>query len=192
MWAAWAVAARARGRTRFATVRLATSGAARLDPAGRAGRSTSASALDAHRGLRPHRGVAGRHLRARASTRPGEHRRAAARAAGAPRRRRRPGRARRRRGRDLGARARTCSRATGTTPRPPRRALTADGWLRTGDVAVVDDDGFLFLVDRAKDLIIVSGFNVYPAEVEEVIAAHPARRRRSRWSACPTRTPARR
>ena len=53
-------------------------------------------------------------------------------------------------------------------------ALTPDGWLRTGDVAVVDDDGFLFLVDRAKDLIIVSGFNVYPAEVEEVIVGHPA------------------
>jgi long-chain acyl-CoA synthetase len=52
--------------------------------------------------------------------------------------------------------------------------LTPDGWLRTGDVAVVDDDGYLFLVDRAKDLIIVSGFNVYPAEVEEVIAEHPA------------------
>lgn len=54
------------------------------------------------------------------------------------------------------------------------RALTADGWLRTGDVAVVDDDGFLYLVDRAKDLIIVSGFNVYPAEVEEAILEHPA------------------
>jgi long-chain acyl-CoA synthetase len=53
-------------------------------------------------------------------------------------------------------------------------ALTPDGWLRTGDVAVVDDHGFLFLVDRAKDLIIVSGFNVYPAEVEEVLALHPA------------------
>jgi long-chain acyl-CoA synthetase len=53
-------------------------------------------------------------------------------------------------------------------------ALTPDGWLRTGDVAVVDDDGFLSLVDRAKDVIIVSGFNVYPAEVEEVLAAHPA------------------
>jgi long-chain acyl-CoA synthetase len=39
---------------------------------------------------------------------------------------------------------------------------------------VLDDDGFLFLVDRSKDLIIVSGFNVYPAEVEEIIAAHPA------------------
>ena len=53
------------------------------------------------------------------------------------------------------------------------RALTPDGWLRTGDIAVTDDDGFVFLVDRAKDLIIVSGFNVFPAEVEEVLAEHP-------------------
>jgi long-chain acyl-CoA synthetase len=52
--------------------------------------------------------------------------------------------------------------------------ITPDRWLRTGDIAVVDDQGFLFLVDRAKDLIIVSGFNVFPAEVEEVIATHPA------------------
>jgi long-chain acyl-CoA synthetase len=52
-------------------------------------------------------------------------------------------------------------------------ALTADGWLRTGDLAVVDDDGFLRLVDRAKDLIIVSGFNVVPAEVEGVLVRHP-------------------
>ena len=49
-----------------------------------------------------------------------------------------------------------------------------DGWLRTGDVAVVDDEGCLYLVDRSKDLIIVSGFNVYPAEVEETIALHPS------------------
>jgi len=55
-----------------------------------------------------------------------------------------------------------------------RAALTSDGWLRTGDIAVVDDDGFLSLVDRAKDVIIVSGFNVFPAEVEEVLVAHPA------------------
>jgi long-chain acyl-CoA synthetase len=54
------------------------------------------------------------------------------------------------------------------------RAIDDDGWLHTGDVAVVDDDGFLFLVDRVKDLIIVSGFNVYPAEVEDAIASHPA------------------
>ncbi len=53
------------------------------------------------------------------------------------------------------------------------RALGADGWLRTGDIAVTDDDGNLFLVDRAKDLVIVSGFNVFPAEVEEVLAEHP-------------------
>jgi long-chain acyl-CoA synthetase len=53
------------------------------------------------------------------------------------------------------------------------RVLTPDGWLRTGDVAVTDEDGYLYIVDRAKDLIIVSGFNVYPAEVEEVIADAP-------------------
>ena len=54
-----------------------------------------------------------------------------------------------------------------------RAALTADGWLRTGDIAVADDDGYLYLVDRSKDLIIVSGFNVFPAEVEEVLREHP-------------------
>jgi long-chain acyl-CoA synthetase len=52
--------------------------------------------------------------------------------------------------------------------------VLVDGWLRTGDIATADEDGYLYLVDRAKDLIIVSGFNVYPAEVEEVLAAHPA------------------
>ncbi|MDX2379446.1 MAG: AMP-binding protein, partial [Acidimicrobiia bacterium] len=51
--------------------------------------------------------------------------------------------------------------------------LDADGWLRTGDMAITDDDGYLYLVDRSKDLIIVSGFNVFPAEVEEVLALHP-------------------
>ncbi len=50
-----------------------------------------------------------------------------------------------------------------------RNCIDADGWLHTGDIAMVDDEGFLFLVDRAKDLIIVSGFNVFPAEVEEVL-----------------------
>ncbi len=51
--------------------------------------------------------------------------------------------------------------------------LDADGWLHTGDMATVDDDGYLYLVDRSKDLIIVSGFNVFPAEVEEMLATHP-------------------
>ncbi|HEX8804735.1 MAG TPA: AMP-binding protein, partial [Acidimicrobiales bacterium] len=59
-------------------------------------------------------------------------------------------------------------------PEATAAACTPDGWLRTGDVAVVDDEGFLYLVDRVKDVIIVSGFNVFPAEVEEVLATHPA------------------
>jgi len=52
-------------------------------------------------------------------------------------------------------------------------ALTPDGWLRTGDIAVADEDGWLYIVDRAKDLVIVSGFNVFPGEVEEVLRQHP-------------------
>ncbi len=51
--------------------------------------------------------------------------------------------------------------------------LTDDGWFWTGDVGVFDDDGYLFLVDRIKDVIIVSGFNVYPSEVEGVLIEHP-------------------
>jgi long-chain acyl-CoA synthetase len=51
--------------------------------------------------------------------------------------------------------------------------LTADGWLWTGDVGIFDDDGYLYLVDRIKDVVIVSGFNVYPAEVENVLMRHP-------------------
>jgi long-chain acyl-CoA synthetase len=58
-------------------------------------------------------------------------------------------------------------------PEATAKVLTDDGWLRTGDIAITDDDGYLFLVDRAKDLIIVSGFNVFPAEVEEVLGEHP-------------------
>jgi long-chain acyl-CoA synthetase len=52
--------------------------------------------------------------------------------------------------------------------------VLVDGWLRTGDVGTIDADGYLYLVDRVKDLIIVSGFNVYPAEVEDVLRLHPA------------------
>lgn len=57
-------------------------------------------------------------------------------------------------------------------PEETRRVLAGE-WLRTGDVAYRDDDGYLHIVDRKKDLIIVSGFNVYPAEVEQAIEAHP-------------------
>ncbi len=55
-----------------------------------------------------------------------------------------------------------------------KSVLDDDGWLRTGDIGVMSEDGHLYLVDRAKDLIIVSGFNVYPFEVEEVVAQHPS------------------
>jgi long-chain acyl-CoA synthetase len=59
--------------------------------------------------------------------------------------------------------------------RPDETALVLrDGWLRTGDLAKVDADGYFTIVDRAKDLIIVGGLNVYPREVEEVLIAHPA------------------
>ena len=49
-----------------------------------------------------------------------------------------------------------------------------DGWFRTGDIAKQDEDGYLYIVDRKKDVIIRSGFNVYPREVEEVLYSHPA------------------
>ena len=53
------------------------------------------------------------------------------------------------------------------------RVMTPDGFLKTGDVATVDEAGFVRIVDRKKDMILVSGFNVYPNEVEDVVASHP-------------------
>jgi long-chain acyl-CoA synthetase len=55
-----------------------------------------------------------------------------------------------------------------------RAAIEPDGWMHTGDIATRDDEGHYFIVDRKKDLIITGGFNVYPAEIERVIASHPA------------------
>ena len=49
-----------------------------------------------------------------------------------------------------------------------------NGWLYTGDIARVDEDGYLYIVDRKKDLIIASGYNIYPREIEEVLYEHPA------------------
>ena len=58
-------------------------------------------------------------------------------------------------------------------PEETAKAITPDGWLRTGDIARMDQDGYFQIVDRLKDIIIVSGFNVVPREVEEVLFQHP-------------------
>ena len=58
-------------------------------------------------------------------------------------------------------------------PDETKAVLTADGWLRTGDIGVFDTQGYLKLLDRKKDLIIVSGFKVFPNEVEDVAMLHP-------------------
>lgn len=58
-------------------------------------------------------------------------------------------------------------------PEETAKVLSADGWLRTGDMARMDDRGYFYIVDRKKDMILVSGFNVYPNEIEDVIATHP-------------------
>jgi long-chain acyl-CoA synthetase len=83
-------------------------------------------------------------------------------------------------GEPLGARAvgEVWLRAPNVTPgyfnRPAETAaaLTADGWLRTGDGGYLDEEGYLFLTDRIKDMIVSGGENVYPVEVEETLAQH--------------------
>ena len=59
-------------------------------------------------------------------------------------------------------------------PEATAEAIDADGWLATGDVAIADEGGYLQIVDRLKDMIITAGYNIYPAELEQAIAAHPA------------------
>ncbi|AVI63896.1 AMP-binding protein [Halomonas sp. GFAJ-1] len=54
-----------------------------------------------------------------------------------------------------------------------RNSIDEDGWFHTGDIAVLQEDGYIRIVDRKKDMILVSGFNVYPNEIEDVVAAHP-------------------
>ncbi|WZB63929.1 AMP-binding protein [Achromobacter xylosoxidans] len=79
----------------------------------------------------------------------------------------------------IGERGEICVRGPQVTrgywKRPDETALVlyADGFLRTGDIGYVDEAGYVFLVDRKKDMILVSGFNVYPNEVEDAVALHP-------------------
>lgn len=58
-------------------------------------------------------------------------------------------------------------------PEDTQQSFTEDGYIKTGDVAVIQEDGYIRIVDRKKDMIIVSGFNVYPNEIEDVVSSHP-------------------
>ena len=58
-------------------------------------------------------------------------------------------------------------------PDETEKCMTADGWLQTGDIAKIDKQGFITIVDRKKDMILVSGFNIYPNELEDTLSAHP-------------------
>jgi fatty-acyl-CoA synthase len=59
-------------------------------------------------------------------------------------------------------------------PQATAAAIDAEGWFHTGDIGYLDEDGFLFIADRLKDMVITGGENVYPAEVESVLYDHPA------------------
>ncbi|MBV9684643.1 MAG: AMP-binding protein, partial [Solirubrobacterales bacterium] len=59
-------------------------------------------------------------------------------------------------------------------PDATAEAMDSHGWFKTGDVARVDEDGYFFIVDRKKELVIRGGFNIYPREIEEVLYEHPA------------------
>jgi fatty-acyl-CoA synthase len=65
------------------------------------------------------------------------------------------------------------SRGYWNNPEATATAFTQDGWFRTGDIGYADEDGYLFIVDRLKDMIITGGENVYPAELENVLSAFP-------------------
>src|SRR5205807_4176154 len=58
-------------------------------------------------------------------------------------------------------------------PDETAKVLDANGWLATGDIGVMDERGFVRIVDRKKDMILVSGFNVYPNEIESIVVTHP-------------------
>jgi long-chain acyl-CoA synthetase len=58
-------------------------------------------------------------------------------------------------------------------PEQTAKVLTPDGWFHTGDIGMIDERGFVSVIERKDDLINVSGFNVYPTEIEDVVAHHP-------------------
>jgi len=58
-------------------------------------------------------------------------------------------------------------------PEETAEAISEDGWFKTGDMGYMDEKGYCRIVDRKKDMILVSGFNVYPNEIEDVVAGHP-------------------
>lgn len=80
---------------------------------------------------------------------------------------------------DLGERGELCIKGPQVMkgywnkPEETQNVFNKDGWLKTGDIAVIDEQGFVKIVDRKKDMILVSGFNVYPNEIEDVVASHP-------------------
>jgi acyl-CoA synthetase (AMP-forming)/AMP-acid ligase II len=59
-------------------------------------------------------------------------------------------------------------------PEATSAAITPEGWLHSGDIGFIDEQGYLTITDRKKDMFITGGFNVYPAEVERMLLAHPA------------------
>ena len=69
---------------------------------------------------------------------------------------------------------RMSSKDIGSSPRRPQSSFTTDGWFRTGDLGFREPDGYLTLCGRSKDLIISGGLNIYPPEVERVLAEHPS------------------
>ncbi len=155
-------------RAGFASVRFAASGSAPLS-ASILHRYTEAG-LPALRGLRPDRGRAGDHHQlvgdrgARSPVRSDGRCPASRSSCAIPT----ANRSRTATPASCSSAGRTCSRATGPTARD---GPDADGWFRTTDIAALDDDGDLQLIGRTSDLVIVSGFNVYPAEVEAVLRA---------------------
>jgi long-chain acyl-CoA synthetase len=80
----------------------------------------------------------------------------------------------------LGARGEICVKGPNVTrgywkkPEATANSMTADGFFRTGDVGIMDEDGFVYIVDRTKDMLLCGGFNVYPRNIEEAIYQHPS------------------